>query len=184
MLPNKRFPYLISCPFSTLDGVAPTSVSLTVGKCDRATNNLKIIDNQPSDRPKAFGVCLEHFADNSDNDFIVKFIEWVHLQKILGAEKVHLFNHSNQRKLTTIMKHLEDKELVQVQRFQNPSIIDSSDPNSFSSFVLELAMINDCFYRTKSLYRYVAIVDSDEVIMPKNENHKSWHQVVFLFVSR
>jgi hypothetical protein len=178
MIPNKRFPYLISCPIPTFKGNAPTSVSLTVGECDQATNNLEIIDNQPTDgAKKEFGVCLEHFADNSDNNFIIKFIEWVHLQRILGAEKVHLFNHIHQPRLSKILKYLEEKGLVEVQRFQEPSDIDYSDPNSFSTFVLELAMINDCFYRTKSLYKYVAIVDSDEVIMPKNENHK-WHEVL------
>ncbi len=40
---------------------------------------------------------------------------------------------------------------------------------------------NDCFYRARTEFRYVAILDVDEVIMPRR--HQNWTQMMRFLVS-
>lgn len=52
-----RSPYLIECPLNNNEKL-PISLSLTSKPCDKAENNLKIINNQPiGGVKKKFGVC-------------------------------------------------------------------------------------------------------------------------------
>ena len=40
---------------------------------------------------------------------------------------------------------------------------------------------NDCFYRARTEFRYVTILDVDEVIMPRR--HQNWTQMMQFLVS-
>lgn len=168
---------MISCPI-LFNGTVPTSVSLTLNRCDDAENNLKIIDNQPDDGvKKEFGVCVKQLTF-PNRDFVVRFIEWVHMLNILGASKIHFYNRFVHPDLVKICSYFEDQGLVDMQPFLEPSSMSNQVSRTASSMVLEASVINDCFYRTKNLYKYIAILDPDEVIMPLNDSHKSWHDLI------
>lgn len=168
---------MISCPVE-LDGKLPRSVSLTLNRCDNAENNLQIIDNQPPDGvKKEFGVCVKQLT-YPNRDFIIRFIEWLHLLRILGAEKVHFYNRFVHQEMMKVIEYFEAKGLVEMKPFLEPSDLSNQYLTSFPTKILENAVVNDCFYRTKNLYKYIAVFDPDEVIMPLNESHKSWHDLI------
>ena len=166
---------MITCP---IDGKTPKSVSLTLNPCDYAENNLKIIDNQPPDGvKKEFGVCVKQLT-YPNRDFIIRFIEWVHMLQILGNSKVHVFIRFLHPEMMKIIKHLEMEDSIEVFKFLEPSGISNDILNQSSSYVLEAAMLNDCFYRVRHLYKYVSFMDPDEVIIPLNESHHTWHDLI------
>lgn len=85
-------PFLVTCPINVNNTKKPTTVSLTANPCDNAENNIKIIDNQPLNGvKKGFGVCCKSLSF-SDRSYVIRFIEWVHILRILGADKITLFN--------------------------------------------------------------------------------------------
>jgi Glycosyltransferase family 92 len=168
---------LISCPIVDIRKV-PRSVSLTTNRCDNAENNLQIIDNHPTDGvKKEFGVCVKQLT-YPNRDFIVRFIEWVHMLRILGNTKVHFYNRMIHPELVKVVKYLEQQNLVDMKPFLEPSSLSNRMLRTLPTLILEAAVINDCFYRTKNLYKYLAILDPDEVIIPINESNRSWHDLL------
>lgn len=172
----KKLPHLITCPISNNMKI-PQSVSLTTKPCDNAENNLKIINNQPLNGiKKKFGVCVKQITFEERN-FAIKFIEWIHLLRFLGNEKVHFYVRYVHPDLNKVLKYLEEKEFIENLLFLEPSgIPDVFDtPEGYSN---EMAMLNDCFYRNRNLYEYIVIIDPDEVIVPTNANDMDWQSMV------
>lgn len=113
-----------------------------------------------------------------NRDFVIRFIEWVHFLRILGADKIHFYNRFVHPELIKVIEYLEAKGFVEMKPFLEPSELSNQYLTSLPTKLLENAMINDCFYRTKNLYKYIAVIDTDEIIMPLNEAHKSWHDLI------
>ena len=166
---------MITCPVT---GNIPLSVSLTLNPCDYAENNLKIIDNQPVDGvKKEFGVCVKQLT-YPEQEFSIKFIEWVHMLQILGNSKIHFYNRFLHPETLKAVKYFEGLDLIEMFDFIEPSELPNEILRTLDSFILEAAVVNDCFYRVKNLYKFVAILDPDEFIMPLNLCHRSWHDLI------
>lgn len=138
-----KYPYLIECPF---DGATPQSVSLVEKPCDHAKNNLKILDIQPPDGiKKRFGVCGRRVTFNN-RDLAPKFVEWVHMVNLLGAEKIHFYIEYVHPDVYEIMNNFEEQGLVEVSFNLNPSDIKSTNKKGGHSWELQVNILTDCFY--------------------------------------
>jgi Glycosyltransferase family 92 len=173
-----KAPYLIECPFI---GTSPNSVSLVANPCDHAENNLKVLDIQPVDGVKRrFGVCSKQvFFDSKDS--AIRFIEWVHMIRILGAEKIHFYYKYLHHDFFDIVQFFEKQGIVEALPYFDPSGISDVEFASCQTNMIEMNMLTDCFYRVKNLYDYVAVLDFDEVIMPVNEADMSWEDILKRF---
>ena len=167
---------MIICPID-FSGKIPTSVSLTTMPCDFAENNLRIIDIHPPKGVKEeFGICVKHVT-YEDREFAFRFVEWVHLMRIMGVTKIHLANRFVHPDLLKVLNHFETKDFVEVLPFLEPSSVPDVK-RTWEARTLELNMINDCFYRVRHLYKYLAIVDPDEIITPVKPEIKTWHELL------
>jgi hypothetical protein len=168
-------PYLISCPYN---GSVPLSVSLVEYPCDHAENNLEIIDNKPHDGvKKRFGVCAKQFT-YKNRDFAIKFIEWIHLCRLLGAEKIHLSFEYLHPDASEIVDYLSDQGFIEYYQFFAPSGAEDSKRRSWQTRMLENNILTDCFYRNMNLYDYIVVIDTDEVIMPVNDADYTWEDIL------
>jgi hypothetical protein len=168
-------PYLISCPF---DGSVPKSVSLVEHPCENAANNLEIINNQPhGDVKKRFGVCTKQFT-YENRDFTIKFIEWVYLCRLLGAEKIHLSFEYLHPDFFKVVDYLRDQGFIEYYQFFNPSGAEDSKRRSWQTRMLETNILTDCFYRNMNLYDYIVVIDTDEVIVPVNDADYTWEDIL------
>ena len=175
---NGKIPYMIVCPYNFSESF-PTSISLTSKPCFVARNNLKIINNLPEGAKKTFGICVKHISF-PEYSFGIKFIEWVHLMRILGASKIHIpvrLLHEDVRK---VFNYFEDLGYIETSTFSEPSGVPDVK-YSRTCQTLENNMINDCFYKVKNLYDYVLICDPDEVIMPLKDTDRTWHDILAHF---
>ena len=155
----------------------PILVSLTTEPCAQATNILEIINNQPNGVKKEFGVCSKQLLFE-DRGFGIKFIEWVHLLRILGAHKIHLYKEKVHNDTENVVEYLHDKGYIDIKPFKAPSNLNDTTFHTSLRRTLEINLLHDCLYRVKNLYEYIVVVDTDEVIMPMLENHKTWHDLV------
>jgi Glycosyltransferase family 92 len=102
----------------------PISVSLVPKPCDAAENNLKVIDNQPPNGSKKyFGVCSKQM-NYQDKNFAIRLIEWIHLLRILGVEKVHAYNRFVHPDTIKVFKYFEEKDWLEIQPFLEISTTD------------------------------------------------------------
>ena len=166
---------MIECPFN---GPAPTSVSLVEFSCDHAENNLKILDIQPTNgRKKRFGVCSK-MARLDNRFFVIRFVEWIHMMQLLGAEKIHFSYEYVHPDLFKIINYFEQQGIIETWGYLNPSGIKDSELFSRQSRQLQVNVQTDCFYRVRNMYDFVAIVDLDEIIIPVTEVDLTWDDIL------
>jgi Glycosyltransferase family 92 len=150
-------------------------VSLVSNPCDNAENNLEIINNKPPNGvKKKFGVCTKQM-DYDNRDFAKRFIEWVEMLKILGVDKIHGYNRHVSKDLFKAMTYYEEEGILDINPFLEPfgTVYKLHDWPMRS---IERNLLNDCFYRNKNLYEYIAIIDPDEFFMPLI--HENWHDLL------
>lgn len=179
-------PYLIACQIpKPFHGIVPSSVSLVEKECDTATNNLRVIYNRPpDDHKKGFAVCVKGL-DFLYDDLSVRLIEWIEMLNILGADKIFVYNLQVHPNISKVLNHYEQEGIVQVI----PLTLPGGQPNvpGFQHLYLkkktnhkrqnEVIPYNDCLYKNIYRYEYIALLDIDEVIMPKNGD-TSWKQLM------
>lgn len=146
--------------------------------CDHAENNLKIINPQPSGGvKKQFGVCSKQVTFEK-RESTTRFIEWVHLLRILGAEKIYFSFEYLHPEFYKIVNYFEEKGFVETWPYLDPSGISDSTFATAQTNLVEMNILTDCFYRVKNLYDYVVVLDFDEVIMPVNEDDFTWKDII------
>lgn len=170
-----RYPFIIDCPFT---GSPPTSVSLVEFPCDQATNKLTIINRQPANGlKKRFAVCSKT-ARFENRDFAVRFIEWVQMILILGAEKIFFSYEYVHPEMFKIINYFERKGVIEAWPHLNPTGISDSKRRSWQAFQLEVNAQTDCFYKVMNLYDFVAFLDFDELIVPVLEGDLTWEDLI------
>jgi hypothetical protein len=153
-------------------------VSLVELPCDHAENNLEIINIQPADGvKKRFGVCTKQMTFENRN-FATRFIEWVHMVRLLGAEKVHFSYDYVHPDMFEIINYFEEKGMVETWQYLNPTGISSSKHRRWQNNQLEVTMQTDCFYKVMNLYDFVAVIDIDELIMPVMAEDMTWEDII------
>lgn len=167
---------MILCPVEKDKlGKYPSSVSVTLKPCDQATNNLKIIDNQPPNGvKKEFGYCGK-YINYKDRKFGMRFIEWIHALRILGNDKVYMYKRQVHPDVEDILKYFEDKNMLEVEPFHEPS---GSKWIPYYASLIQINLFTDCFYKIRNLYKFIAVFDSDEILMPTQTEVTSWHEMM------
>lgn len=178
-------PFIISCTLPKIKTTfgslkAPDSVSLTLDLCTKLMNNLRVINERPKEKKK-FAVCVKGL-DFLHEDLSVRLVEWIELLNILGAEKIFLYDLEVHPNISKAIKYYVKKGLVELTKLTLPG----EQPNlpGFRHLYLknkltnkrqnELIPYNDCLYRNLYSYKYLALLDIDEIIMPlKYENWSS-----------
>lgn len=184
-------PYLISCqiPKGFRDKI-PESVSLVEKPCDTSTTNLRIIYNRPPDGKKDdFAVCVKGL-DFLHEDLSVRLVEWLELLFLLGADKVYLYDLEIHPNISKVLKYYEDIGKIEV----TPITLPGEQPNLPGLIHMyltkkltnkrqnELIPYNDCLYKNMYRYKFIALLDTDEVIMPKSV--ASWRALLNLVIPK
>lgn len=171
-------PYLIACQIpKDFHGFVPASVSIVENECDTATNNLRVIYNRPpDDKKKGFAVCVKGL-DFLYDDLSVRLVEWIEMLRILGADKIYFYELQFHSNMSKILKYYEQEGLVEV----TPLTLAGGQPNipGFQHLYLskhlnhkrqnEIIPYNDCLYKNMYMYDFIALLDIDEVIIPKHD---------------
>ena len=156
----------------------PKVVNLVSNKCDTASNSLKIAYDKSRDsveRPE-IAVCVKGL-DFLYEDISLRLIEWLEFQRILGVEKVYFYHLTLHPNVYKVLRYYEDQGFIEVQNTSmvggvvNLPEVDHWLIQGFKANKRynELIVYNDCFYRHMYQYDYIALLDIDEVIMPKGD---------------
>jgi len=175
-------PFLLDCPLpENFPKNTPASVSLVIGHCVKATNNLRVVFNklEKNETKKDFAVCVKGLSFPKD-DLSVRLIEWIEVIKALGADQIFsnlLEVHPN---VTKVLDYYSSTGFVDI----SPITLPGRQPNNpllqtlflknkvMNKRQFEILLYNDCLYRNMYRFKYIAVLDTDEVIVPKK--HNSW----------
>ncbi|KAA0185023.1 hypothetical protein HAZT_HAZT000208 [Hyalella azteca] len=172
-------PYLISCQIPVeYRHLVPESVSLVENPCDMAVINLRVINNVPENgEKKEFAVCVKGL-DYLNADLSVRLVEWFEILHHLGADKIFLYEFEVHPNITKVLNYYKKRGMVEV----TPITLPAYQPNIKGLRHIyvkkkvtnkrqnELIPYNDCLYKNMYRYKYITLLDIDEVIMPKGVN--------------
>ncbi|XP_059469042.1 uncharacterized protein LOC132192872 [Neocloeon triangulifer] len=182
------YPYLVTCPIPPEYGdKVPDSVSLVQRKCDKATNNIRVVFNPlPKDeKKKDFAVCVKGLYLSNNPAAALRLAEWTELVKILGAQKIIFFQYNAHSNVARVLDHYQRVDNVEVIPITMPGYF-TNNPYVMNAFmknqvilrrVMEAIVYNDCFYQNMYLYNYVIIFDIDEIILPLSVD--SWADLIY-----
>lgn len=98
--------------------------------------------------------------------------------QILGADKIHFSYEYLHPEIFKIVQYFEEQNVVEAWQFTKPSgVSDSVQANR----LVAMNELNDCFYKVHALYDYIAILDSEEVIVPNDRKDMNWEDLLGRF---
>ena len=118
-----------------------------------------------------FGVCLAggplhgSMTSEEDADWL---IEWFEINRMFGVTEFYLINANLQKsqRIDNILKYYQDQKLVkQTETFYEHQVLAS---NSQEVKIFKSVTLNDCVYTNMYRYRYIVIIDLDEILVPLN----------------
>ncbi|CAL4066825.1 unnamed protein product [Meganyctiphanes norvegica] len=169
-------PYMIACQIPPgYKHLVPESVSLVEKPCDMAKTNLRVINNRPEHGKKEdFAVCVKGL-DFLHDDLSVRLVEWLELLFLVGANKVFFYQLEVHHNISKVLNYYQNQGKVEV----TPITLPGEQPNIpgllhmylksklTNKRLNELIPYNDCLYKNIYRYKYIVLLDTDEIIMPK-----------------
>jgi hypothetical protein len=156
-------------------------ISLTIKKYD---SNLK---------SKKDSMICSNFYTHAPVGLIKSLEWWFEINKLLGYDKIVLFNHTFGSEFNSLF--LKYNKLVQINQYQcvpnlftqnhNLKYIKFKDINGidlrFSSTrayrnLLQMFLANECYLMFKDEYKYITVVDTDELIIPRQKYERELNE--------
>ena len=171
---RKRFRnYIASCVIpQELDNI-PCFVKISTPNTEKQNHSSSVvfpvgfIDRQhDTDKTGQYGICIPPVHGKISVDGVIEFVE---LQKILGASQFTFYDLAMPDDLRKVLSYYERKGLVRVLPWNLPSYIEKQDIHYFG----QPLSITDCMYRSMSHLFFVAFNDLDEFIVPLQHNNIS-----------
>ncbi len=144
-IPNGRWP--------------PEYVSLITTESIVPSVLLKVI--QPENPPSKhnFGICVPvSYGEFNDH----RLVEWFELNKLLGVEKISIYNNSISDRNMKVIKHYHDANFIMFNQLPNVT----EDKGDETLFLNKEVSIMDCLYRNIYKYRYIIVAEFDKTIVP------------------
>lgn len=175
-------PYILSCPIRTNEDANktvsyPYYVSLIDDNCDQPVTILPIVQDRPK-RRFGFAVCAKALFF-PHKDISIRLVEWFEALFLLGAHKIFIYEHKVHPNISKVLKYYSERGTVTVTPFAFPTeegwasidVSELSDPLIQQKRKFEIIPFNDCLYRTIFSHEYIAVLDTDEIIMPTTDNN-------------
>ncbi|XP_045184302.2 beta-1,4-galactosyltransferase galt-1-like [Mercenaria mercenaria] len=118
-----------------------------------------------------FTVCLSPLFFN--NSIANELVEWFEINKLMGADLFIVYNHTTFGRTDEILNHYEKEGWIKVIQWQPPVY---SDLHYFG----QVAMMNDCLFRTYKISKYMVNIDIDELIIPR-KGKTTWGELMTSF---
>ncbi|XP_064164766.1 uncharacterized protein LOC135239758 [Anguilla rostrata] len=136
--------------------------------------------------PRQFSVCVSTLFGNYSN--VLQFVQSMEMYRLLGAGKVFVYKSDCGPLLRKVLDHYSAEGLLEVVPWEVDRYLRVS--NSWKPslgpgdlhYHGQIAALNDCLYRNMEASAYVALVDIDEVIVPRI--HDTWGAMMAFLSSR
>ncbi len=167
--------YLFECTFdkNSTKATKIRAVTISTSECESAPNALAIHYFKPTTKRK-FAVCVKAL-EMPFNDLSTRLVEWIEAVKLLGAEKVFVYHMHIHENISKVFNYYKAASFLDVRRLPLPGGQPTSALHEHvfvsgrvkSHIRHEKVAQHDCFYRNIYNYRYVVVIDTDELIWPR-----------------
>uniref|UniRef100_A0A336KNC0 Glycosyltransferase family 92 protein n=1 Tax=Culicoides sonorensis TaxID=179676 RepID=A0A336KNC0_CULSO len=173
--------HVITCPVPENMNKVPLAVSLVTDPCEKATNSFKVQNNRPENGiKKDFAVCVKGL-DFLFDDLSISLVQFMEANFMFGVDKVITYNFGVHPNITKVLNYYMKQSTLEL----HPISLPANYPNEqflrhmflknrhLLKILQELIPYNDCFYKNMHLYKYILLLDIDEVFVPtQGTNYK------------
>ncbi|XP_045194655.2 uncharacterized protein LOC123550291 isoform X1 [Mercenaria mercenaria] len=164
----------------------PSYISVVTKSCETPLNILRVKNvSKPEGYKNRFAVCLSPLYFNYSRAY--ELVEWIELNRILGAEKFVIYNISTSINVNQVLAYYSKRGLVQVMQWRLPMRVAtyprSKEPTEIHYFG-QTAALNDCLFRSKGDSEYLVNVDLVEFIIPHGNNQFNWTDAIKPFAEK
>ncbi|XP_014282306.1 beta-1,4-galactosyltransferase galt-1 isoform X2 [Halyomorpha halys] len=158
----------ILCPLQP-DLSPPKSVSIVTRLSPTPANRLVVnhyypsLKPTPTSPPGKIEVCVKpiHFYYNQS----LRMLEFIELNNLLGMDHITFYNDTMSPQIDCILHHYIAEGKVTVL----PWRLDMASQREIRTEGL-FAALNDCLYRSMYKFSHVALLDLDEIVMPRHND--------------
>lgn len=158
----------------------PMYVSVVSKSCASPPHLLRVDTNLDTGTTKRrFTVCLSPL--NSIYSDVFGLVEWIELNRILGAEKFIVYNHSSAVNVNRVLQYYSERGITEVVQWRLPMNLEANtteDKSNGIHYFGQIAALHDCLYRNKQNSEFIVNIDLDEYIIP--HAHDTWSDMVTL----
>ena len=151
----------------------PEAVSLVqMHKCITPRNYLPLNQEINQSANITFTVCIPPQLHSTDREMIL--IEWMELNRLLGAEHFVFYRHlSKATAIDNVLRAYSEWGWIEVVDWTHINKL-PFDIDRYGRF----GATNDCYNRQRFKSSYIAILDLNEYIIPKNPETLSWRDMM------
>ncbi|XP_064477949.1 uncharacterized protein LOC135391579 [Ornithodoros turicata] len=150
--------FFLLCPVPA--GPWPDTVAVVrINDRNLPGNMLQVHKLQPSTPKEDIAVCVKPI--HYDYDKLLQLAEFVELNRVLGVSHFILYNHTAGPHVSCLLQRYQSQGIVTLLPWQLP-MVSQREIRTEGLF----AALNDCLYRGMSRFRWLAMIDLDEFIVP------------------
>ena len=156
--------YYFTCGLETTYAI-PHYVSIVAHPCDQANNYIPVYVPVKRAFQNEFAACVPVTFEAVDP---YRLTEWVEAVKILGITEINVYHVALSNTTLGILQYYVQKGIVRLQSIPSvPHYEKNRNGNKIGSPI----SLNDCMYRNMYKYKWVVVIDFDEIIIPKKDNN-------------
>lgn len=130
-------------------------------------------------------VCVKGLYFTKDNS--KELMQWIEMLYLLGAKHIHMYNYRLHKNARRLLKFYQRYRSLTLQKLTLPPREYPRGMGFLEHFLfnktwekrrLELVPYNDCYYQYKDKYNYIALLDVDELIIPRDPDVTSWTELL------
>jgi hypothetical protein len=159
------------------DGAAPISIDVSL-RLSAATVTIPVSPlGDIFKGRKELALCVKGIWGQVDP---VRLVEWVEFNRILGVQKIVFYDAGLSGDAVDVVKYYKDSSFVDVENFalvKKFAELAENDPLKEKLLNPDLAMeqaylvsLNDCYYSRRNSFKYVLLLDIDEVVIPSRSD--------------
>ena len=150
--------------------------------CGNPKNNLQIHQDYPDGYKTNFSVCLSGTLKHNISAYH-QLVEWVELNKLLGANHFFIYNYTGGSALLPYVKYYQRKGILTVLPFNLPIRMHNYDGESHSDFRVvwnygQEILLQDCLQRNLMVARRLVYLDLDEFLIPHKPGTLTWAEML------
>ena len=110
-----------------------------------------------------------------------ELVEWIELNKILGADHFVFYNYSIASNVETVLQSYIKQGLIEVIDWKLPMSVAKWPPTKEKEeihYFGQLASLNECLLRSRGKTEYLLNLDLDEFIIPRKKGVKTWQEML------
>ena len=173
----------LACNFSGNPWSIPRMlVSITTELRTETKNLLPVRQNYRNGFRTNFTLCLDGVLKHGTNKSS-QLVEWIELNRILGAEHVFVYNFSASSLLDPILRYYQKKDVLTILPWNLPLAFNEDVKEQHNDFNIvwnyaQTVAENDCLYRNLYVTRHLVVLDFDEFIIPQDVGTWTWQDMM------